>query len=189
MPMPPLTDREALIAALRQGLRPQFLFFWGHHPRPDGQVDHHCLSQWWHAPFEIAGVAYPTAEHFMMAEKARLFGDLETREKILRAAHPEQAKKLGREVQGFHEDLWLPARSQIVFQANLAKFGQHPALKEFLLGTRQRILVEASPRDLIWGIGLAEDDPRAADPQQWPGLNLLGFALMQVRAQLAQDAS
>jgi len=45
----------------------------------------------------------------------------------------------------------------------------------------QRVLVEASPLDRVWGIGLAADDPRAADPAGWRGLNLLGFALMEAR--------
>ncbi len=187
MPDPTPTDVVSLLTAIRQGLPPKYLFFWGHHPRPDGQISKSCLSQWWTAPFEISGVIYPTAEHFMMAEKARLFGDSETREKILRTPHPELAKKLGRSVPGFSTELWVPLRSEIVIQANRAKFGQNPVLKAFLLGTKERILAEASPTDLIWGIGLAEEDPRATDPERWCGLNLLGFALMQVRAELAHE--
>ena len=70
-------------------------------------------------------------------------------------------------------------------RGNLAKFQQHPTLSAFLAGTADRVLVEASPSDRIWGIGLAADDPRAVNPEKWRGLNLLGFALMEVRRVLA----
>jgi hypothetical protein len=66
----------------------------------------------------------------------------------------------------------------------MAKFGQHRQLRDFLVGTSSRVLVEASPRDRVWGIGLAADDERAGSPERWPGLNLLGFALMEVRHRL-----
>jgi ribA/ribD-fused uncharacterized protein len=78
-------------------------------------------------------------------------------------------------------------RYAIVVDANTAKFGQNPPLRDFLLGTGERVIVEASPTDRIWGIGLAASDERAADPAQWRGLNLLGFALMQARDDLARD--
>ena len=122
----------------------------------------------------------------MMAEKARIFQDETTRQAILSAAHPHEAKSLGRQVQNFDEARWNAARFEIVVEGNLAKFSQHSALRSFLLETGQRVLVEASPIDAIWGIGLAQDEPRAANPAEWPGLNLLGFALMEVRAQLSR---
>lgn len=122
----------------------------------------------------------------MMAAKARLFGDAETEERVLTAPHPGAAKALGRQVRGFDERVWERERYGIVVQASMAKFGQDPALGEFLLGTAGRVLVEASPLDRVWGIGLAADDPRAANPDRWRGLNLLGFALMETRATLAR---
>jgi ribA/ribD-fused uncharacterized protein len=73
---------------------------------------------------------------------------------------------------------------RVIAVCHLAKFGQHPDLREFLMATGSRVLVEASPRDKIWGIGLAADDERAASPERWPGQNLLGFALMEVRQRL-----
>lgn len=152
-----------------------------------GEVGKPSLSQWWPAEFEVDGTRYPTAEHFMMAEKARLFDDDETRELILKAKHPSEAKKLGRRVRGFDEAVWNDARFDLVVNGNLAKFARNSALREFLLGTGERVLVEASPVDSIWGIGLAADDERATDPAQWPGLNLLGFALMEVRERLRQS--
>ncbi|MFD2352846.1 NADAR family protein [Nonomuraea ferruginea] len=122
----------------------------------------------------------------MMAHKALLFGDEVAAEKILAAAHPGEAKKLGRAVGGFDEETWAAHRYEIVVRGNLAKFGQHAELKEFLLTTGGRVLVEASPLDRVWGIGLAADDPAAASPATWRGLNLLGFALMDVRDALAR---
>ena len=63
----------------------------------------------------------------------------------------------------------------------MGKFEQNEALKEFLVNTGDRILVEASLRDKIWGIGPEQNHTDAADLNKWRGLNLLGFALMEVR--------
>lgn len=177
-------DVAAVARAQEAGERLRFLFFWGHRPPRGGGVGPGCLSQWWEAPFTVAGQAYRTAEHFMMAEKARLFGDERTRREVLDAPHPGAAKKLGRQVRGFDEATWAEHRYGIVVRGNLAKFTQHPDLGAFLLGTGDRVLVEASPVDRIWGIGLAADDERAATAARWRGLNLLGFALMDVREEL-----
>jgi len=131
-------------------------------------------------------VEYATAEHYMMAEKTRLFGDHEARERVLRARTPGEAKSLGRSVRGFDEVTWVRERERIVVAANIAKFGQHPDLADVLLRTGDCVLVEASPVDRIWGIGLAQDDPNAHNPLAWQGLNLLGFALMSVRDALRE---
>ncbi|MCE7997186.1 MAG: NADAR family protein [Roseivirga sp.] len=163
------------------GKKLKFLFFWGHKPHPGGDVTSSCFSQWWVAPFTVDENTYPTAEHWMMAEKARLFGDVEMLEKIIQAQSPAQAKKFGRQVRGFDQAIWENRRSEIVVEGNVHKFTQHPELKDFLINTKKRILVEASPRDTIWGIGLSAGNERAAVPLQWRGKNLLGFALMKVR--------
>jgi predicted NAD-dependent protein-ADP-ribosyltransferase YbiA (DUF1768 family) len=115
-------------------------------------VGKHVLSQWWPASFTVDGNRYPTAEHYMMAEKARLFGDEDARRRMLSAKDPAAAKSLGRRVENF--------------------------------GTGDLVLVEASPRDTIWGIGLSASNERALDSRTWRGLNLLGFALMKARAEL-----
>ncbi|RJL32593.1 NADAR family protein [Bailinhaonella thermotolerans] len=176
---------EEAIAAESEGRRIRFLFFWGHRRPAGGGVGAGCLSQWWEAEFAEDGHVYRSAEHYMMAHKALLFGDEETAGRILAAAHPGEAKRLGREVRGFDEDEWARRRFGIVVRGNIAKFGAHPELAAYLLATRDRVLVEASPRDRIWGIGLAAGDPRAASPSAWRGLNLLGFALMSARDALA----
>ncbi|RQM21065.1 hypothetical protein B5M09_010135 [Aphanomyces astaci] len=146
-----------------------------------------CFSQWFEAPFSIDDISYHTAEHFMMAEKARLFHDKETLADILGATDPATAKAYGRSVNNFDEGVWCRHRFDIVVRANTAKFGQNEALKAYLLGTKKHILVEASPRDPIWGIGLSSKNEHAQNPKHWRGLNLLGFALMTVRELLQAD--
>jgi ribA/ribD-fused uncharacterized protein len=158
--------------------------FWGHRPTAGGTAGPGCLSQWWLAEFTVDGVAYPTAEHWMMAAKARLFGDGEGLAAVLAAKSPSAAKAAGRKVRDFDEQKWAAARYDIVVAGNLAKFGQHDALREFLLGTGDRVLVEASPYDRVWGIGMGPANPDVAHPLKWRGLNLLGFALMDVRERL-----
>ncbi|MBO6514987.1 MAG: NADAR family protein [Bacteroidia bacterium] len=160
--------------------RVKFLFFWGHTSTP-GQITSSCLSQWYESPFEVEGQTYRTCEHWMMAEKAKLFGNNETRSDILSANSPGEAKQLGRMVKNFDEEVWRESRYGIVVQGNLHKFGQLPMLRDYLLSTGERVLVEASPVDSIWGIGLTRDSEDAQYVNRWRGLNLLGFALMEVR--------
>lgn len=159
----------------------KFLFFWGHQPSKDGSITKTCFSQWWQSSFTVDGITYPTAEHWMMAQKAKLFSDEEMFDKIIQAKSPAQVKQFGRQVRGFYQNIWVAQRFDIVVQGNYHKFSQNEALKEFLVYTKNRVLVEASPVDKIWGIGLTSDDSKAENPRLWKGLNLLGFALMEVR--------
>lgn len=177
-------DVASLAALVAAGAPVQFLHFWGHSPGR-APVGPWVLSQWFPAPFTVDGDLYPTAEHWMMAEKARLFGDEARRAQILASARPAEVKAHGRAVAGFDEPRWQANRYEIVVQGSLHKFSQNPDFGAWLQGTQGRVLVEASPVDRIWGIGLPQDDPRAQDPAQWRGLNLLGFALMEARARLA----
>ncbi|MEV6962403.1 NADAR family protein [Streptomyces sp. NPDC051207] len=179
-----ITSRETLIGAVRAGARIKYLHFWGHRPRPDGRVGPSCLSQWWPSPFTVDGVTYATAEHWMMAGKARLFGDAEAERRVLAAEHPAEAKKAGRLVRGFDEATWQRERFALVVEGSVHKFTAHTDLRHFLLNTGDRVLVEASPVDRVWGTGLAADDEASGDPERWPGSNLLGFALMEARARL-----
>lgn len=162
----------------------KYLFFWGHTPSKDGSVTKACFSQWWASAFEVEGVRYATAEHWMMAKKAELFQDSEMLEEILNAKSPAEAKQLGRKVKNFDPVVWGEQCFDIVCEGNYHKFNQHPDLKEFLLNTKDRVLVEASPVDKVWGIGMAQDDEKADNPRLWRGSNLLGFALMEVRDKL-----
>ncbi|MFF3596285.1 NADAR family protein [Kitasatospora indigofera] len=178
-------SREELTALVAAGARPKYLLFWGHRPQPGGQTGPGALSQWWPSPFEVDGITYPTAEHWMMAGKARMFGDEQMVPRILKARTPAEAKALGRQVKGFDDRRWTADRFELVVAGSVAKFEQDPALRSYLLGTSQRVLVEASPVDRIWGVGLAADHADVTKPSRWQGLNLLGFALMAARARLS----
>lgn len=178
-------DVEALRARHAAGEWFDFLCFWGHRGRADGAPTRACFSQWYPAPFMVDGVRYATAEHWMMAGKARLFGDTGALAKVLAHDDPAKAKAAGRGVRDFDEAVWTAHRFDLVVAGNRAKFEAHPSLRDFLLGTGDSVLVEASPVDPVWGIGLAADAPAAHDPAAWRGLNLLGFALMAVRGALA----
>lgn len=169
------------------GKKMKYLFFWGHRKSNDGVVTSSCLSQWWQQSFVINGISYPTAEHYMMAEKARLFNDKNAEMKILASDSPGNAKQVGKEVIGFDQQIWEKNRMQIVIKGNFEKFNQNPELKAYLLNTKNRILVEASPVDTIWGIGLDRMSEFATIPVKWRGENLLGFALMEVRDHLNKN--
>jgi ribA/ribD-fused uncharacterized protein len=175
-----------LLRRIEQGWAPKYLLFWGHRPKHGNVVGKHVLSQWWPCEFDIDAVRYGSAEHFMMAEKARMFGDHDSLRHIREAASPGAAKALGRAVKNFDQAKWDAGCFDIVVRGNVAKFDQNDALRRYLLETGDQVLVEASPVDRIWGIGLAADDPRVTDPTQWQGPNLLGFALMHVRSELRQ---
>jgi ribA/ribD-fused uncharacterized protein len=167
-----------LVARVRDGARPEYVHFWG------GRAAEGCLSQWWPADFKVNGRRYASAEHYMMVTKALLFGDRDTADRIHATTDPAEAKTLGRTVRGYTEARWAEHRFEVVVIGNVAKFAQNHDLRDYLLSTADRVLVEASPKDSIWGIGLTVDDPRAHDPATWGGLNLLGFALMEARARL-----
>ena len=141
-------------------------------------------AQWFRNPFVADGVGYTCCEQYMMAEKARVFGDWETLGKILAATSPKEQKALGRAIRGFEEATWKSVCRGIVYAGNLAKFQQDAELGAKLLATGELTLVEASPVDTVWGIGLAADHPDAVKPAAWRGTNWLGMALMQVRRTL-----
>jgi ribA/ribD-fused uncharacterized protein len=153
----------------------RFTFFW----RDDSP-----FSQWYPCAFTVEGVRYTCAEQYMMAGKARLFGDTHVLEQLLRSSHPKQQKALGRKVAPFDAARWEQERERIVHEGNHAKFTQNRALLDALLATAGTELVEASPLDRIWGVGLGAEDPRILDPRKWRGLNLLGKVLTRLREDL-----
>ena len=148
-----------------------------------------ALSQWQRAHFTVDGVEFNCAEQYMMYRKALLFGDERMAAKILEATKPFDHKRMGQQVQGFDQDTWVEARIDIVLTGNRAKFGQNDGLAKKLLRTEGTLLAEVNPRDEIWGIGLAEADPRVQDPSQWQGINLLGSILMEIRRELIEGAA
>jgi ribA/ribD-fused uncharacterized protein len=175
----PCTIRE-LKEQTAAGVKHEFVFFFGE-KNANGY-----MSQFATAPFVKDGITYRTAEHWMMASKARTFGDDAALEKILKVSHPFDAKKLGRAVRNFSIPIWNEKAYGLVLEGNLMKFRQNPELLKLLLATGDKILVEASPSDKIWGIGLAAY--MAKNPLNWPGMNLLGFVLMEVRDILRAEA-
>ena len=173
---------EKIIERIESGETLKYLLFWGH--QKSDRITKSCFSQWYESEFEVNGIKFLTAEHYMMAEKARLFGDLENAEKVMSVENPSKAKSIGREVRNFDRTHWEEHRIGIVKRANFEKFEQNTNLKEFLINTGNRVLVEASPIDRIWGIGLDENHRDVEIPQNWRGTNLLGFTLMDVRDEL-----
>lgn len=161
-----------------------FLFFWGHQAAADGKITKSCFSQWWQSDFSIDVRTYCCMEQYMMSGKALLFEDESADQQIMNSRDPKQIKAYGRKVKNFDETLWNRYKYTIVLEGNFYKFSQNRRLFDFLLNTKNRILVEASPLDRIWGIGLGENSPVATNPFSWRGENLLGFALMEVRDEL-----
>lgn len=143
------------------------------------------FSNWHPCKFvDSEGTQYNCSEQYMMAEKARLFKDEKTREKILAADHPRDQKKLGREVKGFISAVWEANCKDIVYKGCYLKFTQNPKLLNFMMETKGTLLVEAAVDDTVWGIGMGEEDPRIHDPRNWKGTNLLGIVLTQLRDDL-----
>lgn len=151
----------------------KYVFFW------DG-----IYSQWHKATMEIDGSIYNSCEQYMMHQKALVFGDVEIADKIMEESNPREQKKFGRMIKNFDKSIWDSCCLGIVYRGNLAKFTQNTELGEQLLETGDRILVEASPLDKIWGIGMGEEDPGIEDPSNWKGLNLLGQAITLVKQQM-----
>jgi ribA/ribD-fused uncharacterized protein len=123
----------------------------------------------------------------MMAKKALLFNDVETYNKIMAADDPKIQKSLGRIVNGFVKEEWEAVCRDIVYEGNYAKFTQNAVMKSELLRTGDRELVEASPYDTIWGIGMHETDPNILDKSKWKGTNWLGEAIMKVRETIKKE--
>jgi ribA/ribD-fused uncharacterized protein len=144
-------------------------------------------SQWHKAPMTIGGIEYNSCEQYMMHQKALLFDDEIIADLIMQEKNPKEQKKYGRQIRNFDKALWEKNCLAIVFEGNLAKFSQNPELKAEMLSTGNKIFVEASPLDNIWGIGLDENADNIDDPSYWLGLNLLGQALTLVKNQLRNE--
>lgn len=163
--------------------RPSQLGFW--------KEDEHlgCCSNWHPTGFDYRGTHFPTGEHWMMWQKARLMGDREKASQILAAPTPRRAKELGGEVAPYDDALWDAVREQMVYYGVREKFLANDLERNLLLSTGSALLAEASPYDRVWGVGVTEDDPRFANPVKWEGENLLGRACMRARADIRQLAA
>jgi ribA/ribD-fused uncharacterized protein len=150
------------------------------------------FSQWFpramrgRMPFsdDASHAVFNTAEQYMMAGKAGLFGDHEMAARIMGAKKPTEQKALGRQVRGFDPAVWNAHARDIVTEGNRLKFSQHSDLREYLFATGDRVLVEGAHYDPVWGVGLAWNDPRILDEANWQGTNWLGQCLTVVRTEL-----
>jgi len=158
-----------------------FVFFWN----PDSTLKS-CLSQWTKSDFKIGINKYNSSEQYMMAEKARVFDDPENKKNIMDLDDPFEMKRLGRKIKNFDGEEWNKVKYSIVLNGNYYKFSQNKEMRDFLIATGDTILVEASPEDTIWGVGLDESNEDIYDLNKWEGKNLLGFALMELRDELSR---
>ncbi|KZT21737.1 DUF1768-domain-containing protein [Neolentinus lepideus HHB14362 ss-1] len=171
----------------------QYVFFW------TPEQHNGWASQWYPSPFTVpvdidgqpSTITFQTAEHWMMAQKALLFSDIETLNAVLAIEGTTKknmaaVKALGRKVTPFDDETWKKERERIVLEGSLHKFRQNEELREALLSTDDKVLVEASPRDRIWGIGFGEKSALTKLDREW-GLNLLGKALMEARRILREE--
>jgi ribA/ribD-fused uncharacterized protein len=154
----------------------KYVFFW------DG-----IYSQWYSAPMVIDDRTFNCCEQWMMYNKATFFEDYVTAEQVMKTKSPREQKELGRMVKNFDSNRWNKVCSGIVYKGNLAKFTQNEDLKKELLNTGNRILVEASPYDQIWGIGMGVEEEGIDNAINWKGQNLLGWALQLVKQELQNE--
>ncbi|MDR2026062.1 MAG: NADAR family protein [Prevotellaceae bacterium] len=169
---------RSLIEQFYEGKELEYVFFWN---TDKINLSVGCFSQWQKAYFKADGYEYCCAEQYMMGQKALIFNDSESFEKILSANHPKTIKELGRKVKNFDGNEWDKIKYKIVLNGNFYKFTQNKEMMEILISTGKKILVEASPFDKIWGVGLDEKNEKIYNPNYWEGENLLGFALMELR--------
>jgi ribA/ribD-fused uncharacterized protein len=150
-----------------------YVFFWGG-----------PFSQWTKSPFTIDGVTFNTCEQYMMYKKAMLFNDNASAQAIMANSNPREQKMLGRKVSNFDDAEWMKHAYQYVVEGNRAKFEQNADLRAELAATKGKLIVEASPYDKRWGIGMEEGDEGIENSDNWQGENLLGKAVTQVRMEM-----
>ncbi|RDJ35280.1 MAG: DUF1768 domain-containing protein [Crenarchaeota archaeon] len=152
----------------------KFTYFWGKNDGP--------FSQWVTSYFVIDNIEYCTAEQYMMAQKAILFQDEDQLLAIMKETDPRKQKELGKQVSNFVKSEWDSVARNVVYKGNYAKYTQNPKMLESLMKTSETLLVEASPYDRIWGIGIDATAARAGKP--WKGTNWLGEVLTKLRENL-----
>lgn len=151
----------------------KYIFFWGNE-----------FSQWYPSIFVIDGITYKTAEHYMMWCKAKLFKSNRIADMILESENPDDVRWLGRQIQNFDDSVWKQNCRKFVYDGSYAKFTQNENLLKVLMDTGDLKIVEASPEDFNWGIGLTEEEAVNIPEEEWPGTNWLGLALTELREKL-----
>jgi ribA/ribD-fused uncharacterized protein len=155
----------------------KYVFFWGDT----------TFSNWGNADFIYKDHKFGNTEQAFMWEKAVFFKDEKIAEEILANTNPSYCKKLGRQIKRFDAEQWLIDSFIFMVAVNYCKYSQNSDLKEILLSTGDKTIVEASPYDRIWGIGIHWNDDACLDEANWLGKNLLGKALMHVRMELQNE--
>ncbi len=146
------------------------------------------FSNFFPCKFEFKGMKFDSSEQAFMWCKARHFGDVQSCIQILEAESPREAKQLGRGVKNFDGASWDKAKYGYMVEVLVAKFKQNPQLKKVLLETQDRTLIEGSPVDQIWGVGIHWQDINCLNESKWKGENLLGKALMDVRTIILKES-
>lgn len=151
------------------------IYFWGSY-----------YSQWAKYDFidESLKIKFTSCEQYMMWNKAMLFKDKDSAKKIIETNNVKKQKELGRKVKGFDQKEWDKQKFNIIVKGNFLKFSQNKDIQKELLESGVKVLVEASPYDKIYGVGLKWDNDLILDENNWQGENLLGKALMEVREML-----
>lgn len=149
------------------------IYFWGS-----------IFSNFFFMPIRYKGIKFPTTEHAFMWEKANYFDDKIIANMILDIPHPNGAKSLGREIKNYNDKEWSKVRYDYMLEVNRVKWKM---LKDVLVLTENKIIVEASPTDRIWGVGLSQENPKILDQSNWLGENLLGKVIMQIRDELHKN--
>lgn len=152
------------------------VYFWGS-----------LYSNWYITHFVIDGVTYNCVEQYMMAQKAIMANDKESLEKIMNVSDPGEQKKLGQAVANLNVKEWDEKKLDIVTKGCIAKFTSKRFLQETLLKTGNKVIVEGSPNDRLWGVGLHWSSSDIEDKNKWKGTNLLGRALMKAREEIRNN--
>ena len=162
---------------------PEPVYFFSGNPALD---ENKYLSNMFEASMQVDGITFPTVEHYFQWSKAKMFGDAEIEKKILATASPKSVKSYGKKVKEFKKEEWEAKKDNVMKIALKAKFTQHPELRKKLQETGTRPLAEANPRDKYWGIGTSSDTSKAKDPSKWPGKNVMGKLLAELRTELQE---
>ena len=176
----PAGEGEPVSREAEKGIAPEWLFFF----EEDGQLGY--LSNWYRSTFSVEDKTYSSMEQFLMHSKAMWFQDVKVAEKIMESQSPKEQKRLGRQVSGFDEVIWDRCRERILQVGLMAKFSQNQEMRKWLLATQGSKLAEASPRDLVYGIGVSAEDARSVPSANWKGANLLGKSLQRIRTLLTE---
>jgi ribA/ribD-fused uncharacterized protein len=181
-PEPKKRAKKISTARIEGGGEKPVLFFGA----DEGKGEWRALSNMYEAPFQVDSITFPTVEHYFQWSKAKKFGDGFIADKILKTPSPKAVKALGKKVKDFDKDAWDKVKDGVMRTGVKAKFMQHPDLKTKLMETGVKPIGEASARDKYWGIGTSADTSKANDPTKWPGKNVLGKMLADLRKELKE---